>query len=81
MSGLNDSSLIVQFMTLVEDFTPIKPLSGLPNGPTKGRNDGGIVDVKGNAMSIGGIFHLNHNQVMLLVGLGVIYAIVKMITG
>ena len=79
--ALKESSLIVQAMTILEDFTPIKPLTGLPDGPTPGRNDKGLTDIDGNAMSIGGLFHLNHNQVLLLLIIGLAYSVFKMIVG
>ncbi|MCX6767312.1 MAG: hypothetical protein NTY90_01085 [Candidatus Micrarchaeota archaeon] len=60
--AIRESSPIVQFMTLVEDYTPIKPVTGKGN-------------TFEDSMFYAGLFGLKQGQVFLLVALGLLYAL------
>jgi hypothetical protein len=60
-----EASPIVQFMTLVEDFTPIKPIEGKGNTFEDG-------------MFFAGLFGLKQNYVFALVIIGLVYALLVM---
>ena len=60
--AVKESSAIVQFMTLVEDFTPFKPIYGKGNTFEEG-------------MFLVGMFGVKHEHVLLLVALGLGYAL------
>lgn len=60
--AVRESGAIVQFMTLVEEYTPIKPVVGRGNTFEE-------------AMFYCGLFGLTQEQVLFLVGLGVAYAL------
>ena len=60
--AIRESSPIVQFMTLVEDYTPIKPVAGKGN-------------TFEDSMFYAGLFGLKQSQVFLLVALGLLYAL------
>jgi hypothetical protein len=60
--AVKESSVIVQAMAMIEEYTPIKPVLG----------KGNTFD---DAMYYAGLFGLKHEQVFLLVALGLVYAI------
>lgn len=60
--GVQNSGIIVQAMSLVEDYTPIKPYLG----------KGNTFD---DAMFYVGLFGLRQEHVFLLVAIGLAYAI------
>ena len=60
--ALKEPGIIVQFMTLVEDFTPIKPVAGKGNSFEE-------------AMFYTGLFGLKQEHVLLLVAFGLAYAL------
>jgi len=60
--AVKSSSPIVQFMTLVEDYTPIKPVAGKAN-------------TFEDSMFYAGLFGLKQEHVFLLVALGLLYAL------
>jgi hypothetical protein len=60
--AVHEPSIIVQFMTLVEDFTPIKPITGKGNSFEDG-------------MFLCGMFGLNQEQVLMLASIGLAYAL------
>ncbi|MBU1198033.1 hypothetical protein KJ765_06015 [Candidatus Micrarchaeota archaeon] len=59
---VRDSSWIVQFMSLLEDFTPIKPVRGDLNSFE-------------DAMFRVGVFGLSQRQTFLLITIGLVYAL------
>lgn len=61
--AIKESSAIVQAMAMVEEYTPIKPVLG----------KGNTFD---DAMYYVGLFGLKQEHVFLLVGLGLLYAMV-----
>jgi hypothetical protein len=76
MSGggkLRGSSLIVQFMALLEEVTPIKPVKGRSGIEVTSYEDG----MGGRASMMG----LNQGQVYTLLGIGLAYALILVITG
>jgi len=60
--AVKESSVIVQAMAMIEEYTPIKPVLG----------KGNTFD---DAMYYAGLFGLKQEQVFLLVALGLVYAI------
>lgn len=60
--AVKESSAIVQAMALLEDVSPIKPVTGRGN-------------TFEDAMYFAGLFGLRQEQVFLLVGLGLLYAV------
>jgi hypothetical protein len=76
MSGagrLRESSLIVQFMALLEEVTPIKPVKGRSGIEVTSYEDG----MGGRASMMG----LNQNQVFTLLAIGLIYALFLVLNG
>ena len=67
---MRENSILVQVMSVIEDFTPIKPVA---------RNRETFP--AGNAMSVGGVFGLSEDQVYALLVLGLGYATYKIVTG
>ncbi len=65
---VRDSSLPVQFMTLVEDFTPIKPVRGELNSFEDG-------------MFRVGLFGLSQRQIFLLITVGLMFALLQITVG
>ena len=59
--AVKESSAIVQVMAMIEEFTPIKPVTGKGN-------------TFEDAMYYAGLFGLKQEQIFLLVGLGLLYA-------
>ncbi len=60
--AVKESSPIVQLMSMVEDFTPIKPVTGKGN-------------TFEDSMFYAGLFGLKQEHVFLLIGLGLAYAL------
>jgi hypothetical protein len=66
MAVITRPTLIQQFMVFVEDLTPIKPVRGVSP------------DTMGNylrGMVWGGLFGLTQKQVAVLIGVGLLYAL------
>jgi hypothetical protein len=59
---VKEPELIVQFMTLVEDFTPIKPVTGKGNTFEEG-------------MFLVGMFGVKHEHVLMLAAIGLVYVL------
>lgn len=63
---LHESSLIVQFMSLVEDFTPIKPVRGELNSFE-------------DSMFRVGLFGFSQRQIYLMIAVGLVYALLQIV--
>ncbi|MFH0972283.1 MAG: hypothetical protein V1835_07015 [Candidatus Micrarchaeota archaeon] len=70
---LRGSSLIVQFMALLEEVTPIKPVKGRSGIEVTSYEDG----MGGRASMMG----LNQQQVYTLLAIGLAYALILVVTG
>jgi hypothetical protein len=76
MSGagkLRETSLIVQFMALLEEVTPIKPVKGRSGIEVTSYEDG----MGGRASMLG----LNQGQIYMLLAIGLVYALFLVVTG
>lgn len=70
---LRDSSLIVQFMAMLEEVSPIKPVKGRSGIEVTSYEDG----MGGRASMMG----LSHRQVFTLLAIGLVYALFLVLTG
>ncbi len=70
---LRGSSLIVQFMAMLEEVTPIKPVKGRSGYEVNSYEEG----MGGQASMMG----LNQSQVFTLLAIGLAYAMFLVLTG
>jgi hypothetical protein len=70
---LRESSLIVQFMALLEEVTPIKPVKGRSGIEVSSYEDG--MGGRGSMMG------LSHRQVYTLLAIGLMYAAFLIVSG